>query len=102
MLYAGTRGYLDNVEVADVIRYESELLEWFNSRHSDVLRSIASDGTVPDEEALLAGIAAFTDQFVGSDGSATAPDAEAQGDATTNVVDATNTLPEEDVSRADS
>ncbi len=102
VLYAGTRGYLDNVDVADVTRYESELLEWFNSRHSDVLRSIASDGSVPDEEALLAGIAAFTDQFSGSDGSASAPDAEAQGDATTNMVDATNTLPEEDVSRAES
>ena len=101
VLYAGTRGYLDDVDVADVIRYESELLEWFNSRHSDVLRTIADDGVVPDEEALLAGIGAFTDQFVGSAGNTVAPDAEAQGDATTNMVDATNTLPEEDVSRGE-
>ena len=101
VLYAGTRGYLDNVEVSDVLRYEAELLEWFNSRHSDVLRSIASDGKVPDEEALLAAIGAFTDQFSGSDSSVDAPDAEAQAAAATAMVDATNTLPEEDISRGD-
>ncbi len=100
VLYAGTRGYLDDVEVADVIRYEAELLEWFRSRHADTLSSIASGGTVPDEEALLAAIGAFTDQFVGSDGSVSAPDASDQGDASSTLVDATNTLPEEDISRA--
>ncbi|MEM9651707.1 MAG: F0F1 ATP synthase subunit alpha [Actinomycetota bacterium] len=100
VLYAGTRGYLDGVAVADVGRYEIELLEWFNSRHSDVLASVKNDGVVPDEEALEAAIAAFTDQFVGSDGGVDEPDAEAQADATTRMVDAPNTLPEEDVSRA--
>ena len=101
VLYAGTRGYLDGVAVADVGRYESELLEWFHSRHSDVLSSIKDYGTVPDEEALEANIAAFTDQFVGSEGGTDEPDAEAQGEATSRMVDAAHTLPEEDVSRAD-
>ncbi|MEM9615060.1 MAG: F0F1 ATP synthase subunit alpha, partial [Actinomycetota bacterium] len=100
VLYAGTRGYLDGVAVDDVQRYESELLEWFHSRHADVLGAIKSDGKVPDEEALEAAIGAFTDQFVGSDGSTAEPDPEAQGEATTKMVDAPNTLPEEDVSRA--
>jgi F-type H+-transporting ATPase subunit alpha len=101
VLYAGTRGYLDSIAVADVARFETELLEWFHSRHGDVLASIKNDGVVPDEEALEASIAAFVDQFVGSEGSSSEPDAEAQGDATTRMVDASNTLPEEDVSRAD-
>jgi F-type H+-transporting ATPase subunit alpha len=102
VLYAGTRGYLDGVAVADVGRYETELLEWFHSRHGDILASVKNDGVVPDEEALEAAIAAFTDQFAGTDDGSGEPDAEAQADATTRMVDASNTLPEEDVSRADS
>ncbi|MEM9561630.1 MAG: F0F1 ATP synthase subunit alpha [Actinomycetota bacterium] len=100
VLYAGTRGYLDGVAVADIARYESELLEWFDSRHSDIMDSIRTGGAIPDEEALEAAIAAFTDQFVGSGSSTAEPEAEAQGDATTTMVDDTRTLPEEDVSRA--
>ncbi len=101
VLYAGTRGHLDGVEVGDVKRYETELLEWFHSRHGDVLDAIKNDGKVPDEEALEASIAAFTDQFSGSDSSVSAPDAEAQGAAEATLVDATNTLPEQDVSRVE-
>lgn len=100
-LYAGTRGYLDGVEVADVGRYEKELLEWFGSRHGDILSHIADKGTVPDEEALEAAIAAFTDQFVSGDGGQDEPGIEAQGDATSKIVNASNTLPEEDVSRGE-
>ncbi|MCL4137835.1 UNVERIFIED_CONTAM: hypothetical protein GTU68_030304 [Idotea baltica] len=101
VLYAGTRGYLDNVAVPDVARYESELLEWFHGRHSDILDSVKNEGVVPDEEALEAAISAFTDQFVGSEGSDGEPDAEAQAEATSRMVDASNTLPEEDVSRGE-
>ncbi len=101
VLYAGTRGYLDNVEVADVLRYESELLEWFHSRHSDQLRHIVDTGQVQDEEALEAAIGAFTDQFVSSASGAGEPGIEAQGAADSTLVDATNTLPEQDTSRAE-
>ncbi len=100
VLYAGTRGYLDGVEVADVLRYESELLEWFNSRHSDQLRHIADTGKVQDEEALLAAIAAFTDQFAGSEGDEE-PGIEAQGASETTLVDDDSTLPETDTSRVE-
>ena len=100
VLHAGTRGYLDGVEVSDVGRFETELLEWFHSRHSDMLDAIRSNGAVPDEEALEAGISAFADQFVSGAPDAHEPDPEAQGEATTRMVDAPNTLPEEDVSRA--
>ncbi|MGF1596452.1 MAG: F0F1 ATP synthase subunit alpha [Acidimicrobiales bacterium] len=99
VLYAGTRGYLDKVAVGDVQRYEIELLEWFHARHGDVLDSIRANGTVPDEEALEAAIGAFTDQFVGSGDGVHEPDPKAQGTATSAVVDASNTLPEEDISR---
>ncbi len=101
VLYAGTRGYLDKVDVSDVQRYEAELLEWFRTRHSDQLDHIVETGTVQDEEALEAAIAAFTDQFQGSVDAVEAPDAEAAGAASSATVDATNTLPESDVTRSE-
>jgi F-type H+-transporting ATPase subunit alpha len=58
-LYAGTRGYLDAVPVPDVRRFEQELLEWFRTRHGDVLDAIRSDGAIPDEDAFEAGIKSF-------------------------------------------
>ena len=104
VLYAGTRGYLDGIEVDDVGRFENELLEWFRTRHTDILDSVKNAGVVPDDEALEAAIGAFADQFVGSAGSggSTEPEAVAQADAASALVDAPNTLPEEDISRADS
>lgn len=100
LLYAGTRGYLDGVAIEDVSRYETEILEYFGSRHSDMLDAIKSDGEVPDEEALLAAIAVFTEQFEGTASTKEEPDAEAQAKAEKELVDATNTLPETDVKRA--
>jgi F-type H+-transporting ATPase subunit alpha len=100
-LYAGTRGYLDNVPVEDVGRFEDELLEWFRTRHAHVLEAIRATGEVPDEEALEAAIGTFNDQFVRSDGSSGEPDVEEQADATTTIVDAAYTLPEEDIQRAE-
>ncbi len=99
VLYAGTRGYLDSVEVADVERYESELIEWFNSRHGDVLAAIRTEGKVPDEEALEAALDTFTNQFVGSNADKDDPAIKTQAEAETKMVDAPHTLPEEDVSR---
>jgi len=103
LLYAGTRGYLDGVAVEDVARYEAEILEWFRTRNSDILTSIKSGGKIPDEEALQAAMAVFTEQFVGTEDAAKdAPGAKSQGDAKTELVDSTNTLPEEDVKRSKS
>jgi F-type H+-transporting ATPase subunit alpha len=62
-LYAGTNGYLDPVPVEDVPRYEAELLDWFRTRHSDVLNGIKSSGDIADVPAFEAAIQAYTDQF---------------------------------------
>ncbi len=99
VLYAGTRGYLDKVEVADVGRYETGLLDWFRSRHADQLQHIVDTGQVQDEEALEAAIGQFTDSFVSKGEVKEAPEATPQGEAATRVVDSPRTLPEEDVSR---
>jgi F-type H+/Na+-transporting ATPase subunit alpha len=62
-LYAGTHGYLDPIPVADVGRFESELLEWFRARHRDVLDAIRTDGDIPDVDAFEAAIRGFAEQF---------------------------------------
>jgi F-type H+-transporting ATPase subunit alpha len=62
-LYAATHGHLDAVPVAEVQRYEAELIEWFRARHADILDAIRSTGDIPDEKAFEAGITAFDEQF---------------------------------------
>tara|TARA_Y100001936_G_scaffold29471_2_gene27612 strand:- start:3983 stop:5599 length:1617 start_codon:yes stop_codon:yes gene_type:complete len=99
-IWAGTRGHLDSIEIADVGRFESELLDWFRTRHAAVLTEIRESGTVSDEDAFEAAIAAFTEQFEGSIKPAeSTPDAEF-ADTDSNIVDAETTLPEEDISEA--
>jgi len=70
-IFAGTRGYIDDVPVADVKRFESELLEYFRSRHGGLLDSIRTTG-VPDD--LADAIAGFKSQFQASDGGTSAVD----------------------------
>ena len=43
-IYAGTRGYLDKLEIEDVTRFESELLDWFRTRHREVMSKIRNEG----------------------------------------------------------
>jgi F-type H+/Na+-transporting ATPase subunit alpha len=62
-LYAGTRGHLDAVPVSDVRRFETGLLEWFRTRHNDILDAIRTTGAIPDESALEVGIKSFAEQF---------------------------------------
>jgi len=99
-IWAGTRGHLDGVDIADVSRFEAELLDWFRTRHASILTEIRESGNVADEEAFEAAVAAFTEQFEGSSKTAQAtPDAEF-ADTDSNIVDADTTLPEEDISEA--
>jgi F-type H+/Na+-transporting ATPase subunit alpha len=101
-LYAGTNGYLDPIEVEDVRRFENELLDWFRTRHGDVLEAIRSGGDIPDVDAFEAAIKAFSDQFVRSDGTtADEPAAEAQGDEDRALVHERGLLPEEEITRDD-
>jgi F-type H+-transporting ATPase subunit alpha len=62
VLFAGTRGHFDRFPVADVQRFESELLDWMRARHGDVLDRIRTDGTV-DEGELDAALKSFADEF---------------------------------------
>jgi len=97
VLMAGTRGYLDNIPVSDVLRFESELLEYFHSRHSGLLDDIVATGKIADEVTFEGHIKTFADGFQVSDNSGPAPAAGEAGDADSAIVDADNTLPEEEI-----
>jgi F-type H+-transporting ATPase subunit alpha len=64
-IYAGVNGFIDNVPVKDVTRFESALLSFFRSEHSDVLGKIRETKTLDDDTAgqLKSIIGEFTKTF---------------------------------------
>ena len=65
-VYAGGKGFLDDVPVSDVVRFRNELIEFLRASHADVLKKIHGDAkfTPESEAALNAAIDAFKAQFV--------------------------------------
>ena len=101
-IYAGTHGFLDDLPIDDVRRFESELLDWFRTRQAGVLSEIRATGAIADTEDFDARVAAFKERFEPSAPSGgDAPDPDAQGEAQTTMVDAETTLLEEDITRAE-
>ncbi len=68
-LFAGTKGFLDDIPLDDVGRFERELLEEFRSRYSDLLSGIKESGKLPDEDKLKDAVKGFKDRFRPSDDS---------------------------------
>jgi F-type H+-transporting ATPase subunit alpha len=63
-IYAGVKGYLDRLPVADVQRFEGELLRLMRGRHKDVLEEIRSKKQItPEAETTLKSV---LDEFVKS------------------------------------
>jgi len=69
-IWAGTKGKLDDVPLADVRRFETELLDHLR-RNTEVLSTIASSGKLEDdtEKALGDAIDEFRNGFLVGDGS---------------------------------
>jgi F-type H+-transporting ATPase subunit alpha len=63
VIYAGTKGWLDTIPVADVRRFEQELVTTFRATHAEMLEHIRSTGTMPDTAALDAALKSFIDGF---------------------------------------
>jgi len=85
-IFAGTKGYLDDIPVADVRRFESELLDYVRSRHGSMLAELRTNpkADVPADMAQI--VTSFKAQFRTSGASAakadpTATDADALGEA---------------------
>jgi len=99
VIYAGTRGYLDPIPVTDVRRFESGLLEWFRTRHSEILDGIKGAGNIADVEAFEGALEAYSAQFVTTEAGGAEPEPQPQGPAHSRIVDADTTLPEEEIER---
>ena len=51
-IFAGTRGYLDDLEVKQVGPFEDHLLEAFRTQHRDILDDIRTTGKLPEGDRL--------------------------------------------------
>jgi F-type H+-transporting ATPase subunit alpha len=67
VIYAGTKGHVDDVAVADVTRFETELVAYVKANHSDVLETIRSTKALPDGDQLDDAINAFKKTFAASE-----------------------------------
>jgi len=61
VIFAGTRGYLDRVDIANVTRFEHRMLSELRSRHPEVLEAIRTRGEITDDTEKS--LAAFLDEF---------------------------------------
>jgi F-type H+-transporting ATPase subunit alpha len=78
-VWSGTKGKLDDVPVEDVLRFESELLDYLR-RNTDVLTTIATSGKFEKEteSALDAAVDGFRNLFIKGDGVALVEAEEAE------------------------
>jgi len=69
-IYTVTSGSMDDVAVGDVKRFETEFLQYMESRHPQVGQAIKDKGTLPDEliEQLKAATLEFRSRFESSQG----------------------------------
>ncbi|WP_112182193.1 MULTISPECIES: F0F1 ATP synthase subunit alpha [Paraliobacillus] len=65
IIYALVRGYLDDIEIDDITRFQSEYFDYFDANHADILTTIRETGNLAEAEAMNAAIEAFKAQFVG-------------------------------------
>ncbi|MGH9047917.1 MAG: F0F1 ATP synthase subunit alpha, partial [Acidimicrobiales bacterium] len=63
VVYAGTNGWVDTVEVSEVRRFESEVREYFRSNAEDLLAKIRDTGELPDTDAIDAKLSEFLETF---------------------------------------
>ena len=67
ILYALTRGYLDDVPVHDILRFESEFTQWLESNHTEIYEHIRSTSGLPDDALWEAALKEFKRSFVPSE-----------------------------------
>jgi F-type H+-transporting ATPase subunit alpha len=66
VIYCGVRGFVDDIAVADVGRFESEIRAHMRASHTDLLDHIRTTGEMPNETELELAIEEFKQGFAGS------------------------------------
>jgi F-type H+-transporting ATPase subunit alpha len=98
-IYAGTKGHLDDLPVADVRRFEQDLLDFVRTRYPAIMDEIRDKGTLP--ESLEGAVAEFKDLFEPSEHVGDEPDAEDTGEGDSRRAGGRReaTLTEEEITR---
>jgi F-type H+-transporting ATPase subunit alpha len=68
VLYALTQGFVDDVPITDVRRFESELLGFVKQNHPEILSRIRESGNLPDKKPFANAIDEFKKTFAPSKG----------------------------------
>ena len=63
VIFAGSKGYVDSIPVADVQRYEAEVRAYFRANHADILDGIRTSGKLPEGDVLVDALEKFTAAF---------------------------------------
>lgn len=63
IIYALTRGYLDDIPVEDITRFEAEIIEWTKGNANDIFTEIRETGGLPADEKFEKAINAFKQSF---------------------------------------
>ncbi|GAM12682.1 F0F1 ATP synthase subunit alpha [Mesobacillus selenatarsenatis] len=67
ILYALTRGFLDDIPLQDIRRFEGEFLSWLDHNHTEVLDHIRSTKELPSDDDMSAALNAFKKTFAVSE-----------------------------------
>ncbi|MDO5376181.1 F0F1 ATP synthase subunit alpha [Staphylococcus rostri] len=63
IIYALTRGYLDDIPVEDITRFEDEIIEWTKVNANDIFTEIRETGGLPADDKFEAAINEFKKGF---------------------------------------
>nr|WP_144920735.1 F0F1 ATP synthase subunit alpha [Paenibacillus bovis] len=67
ILYALTRGFLDDIPVSDILRFEDGLYSWLDHNRAELLEEIRTTGKLPADEIMADAINTFKNTFVKSE-----------------------------------
>lgn len=67
ILYALTRGFLDDIPLEDIRRFESEFLNWLDHNRKDLLDHITKTKDLPSDDDMAAALNAFKKTFAVSE-----------------------------------
>jgi F-type H+-transporting ATPase subunit alpha len=67
ILYALTKGFIDDVPVQDVTRFEDEMLTWLEHNRKELLEEIRTTKGLPSDETMAEALNAFKKTFVATE-----------------------------------
>jgi F-type H+-transporting ATPase subunit alpha len=67
-IYSGSNGWVDDVPVGEVRRFETEMIDFLRANHPELLGRLRESGEMPDESELNKALQEFKDSFVRMEG----------------------------------